>query len=115
MLIIKDKTMITYVNDTTSKIKITNGLYELRGNFVEKTTEDGVSYECDAYRTKDGNTSFTELNNAEIIATDKAYLSSTDWIYAKCAEFEISAIEKYPDIVAKRKSAREEINELEDE
>ena len=105
--------MITYVNDTTSKIKITNGLYELRGNFVQETTEDEVTYKCNAYRTKSNTITFNELYNAERIAELKEYLSSTDWIYAKCSELEISAIEKYPDIVAKRKSAREEINGLE--
>ena len=105
--------MITYVNDTTEKIKITNGLYELRGNFVQETTEDGVTYKCNAYRTKSNTVTFDELYSAERIAELKEYLSSTDWIYAKCAELDVSASEKYPDIVAERKSAREEINSLE--
>jgi len=106
--------MITYVNDTTSKIKITNGLYELRGNFAQETTEDGVTYKCNAYRTKSNTVTFNELYSAERISELKEYLSSTDWIYAKCAELDISASEKYPDIVAKRKSAREEIQTIEE-
>lgn len=101
------------VSNKTEKIKITDGLYEFRGNFVEKTTEDDVSYECDAYRTKDSNTTFKQLDNAYKIQTNKAYLASTDWIYAKCAEEDVKAIDIYPEVVAKRKQARNEINKLE--
>ncbi len=108
--------MIVYVNDKTSKIKIANGLYELRGNFVQETNENSeVSYKCDAYRTKSDKVTFEELYNAERITELKEYLSSTDWIYAKCVEEGLNASEVYSDIVAKRKSAREEIGELESE
>ena len=44
----------------------------------------------------------------------KTYLSSTDWIYAKCVEENLNASEKYPSIVAKRKEMRALINEIND-
>lgn len=104
---------IVNVNNTTKKIKIANGLYELRGNFVQETNGDGeVSYKCDAYRTKSDKVTFEELYSAERISELKEYLSSTDWIYAKCAEEGLNASEVYPDIVAKRKNARAGINKL---
>lgn len=42
----------------------------------------------------------------------KAYLSETDYVAIKIAEGEASA-EEYADVLAKRKAARKEINELE--
>lgn len=105
--------MIVYVNDKTSKIKIKDGLYELRGNFAQETTEDGVTYKCNAYRTKSNTATFDELYNAERLTELKEYLNSTDWIYAKCAEEDVKASDVYPEVVAKRKQTREEINTLE--
>ena len=67
--------MIVYVNDKTKKIKITNGLYELRGNFVQETTEDGVTYKCNAYRTKSNTITFEELYSAERIVELKEFVS----------------------------------------
>jgi len=52
---------------------------ELRGNFVEHETDDGVQYECDYYRTY-GNETFEELHKKEMVSKAKQSLDSTDWI-----------------------------------
>ena len=43
----------------------------------------------------------------------KYYLSSTDWVVAKCYELELTVSEQYPEIYKKRVEARARINELE--
>ena len=53
-----------------------------------------------------------ELNTTEI-ATLKAYLTSTDYIYPKCLELDLDVDVVYADIVAQRKLARTSIQELE--
>ena len=61
-----------------------------------------------------------KVDKANQIASYKNYLSSTDYVIAKLnelkledeAEFEKAKIE-YKDILAKRKEAREKINQLE--
>lgn len=52
--------------------------------------------------------------DAREIAQLKAYLSSTDYIYPKCMELDLDPTYVYPDIVSKRKEARQRIQELQD-
>lgn len=52
--------------------------------------------------------------DAQEIATLKAYLSSTDYIYPKCLELGLDVTTEYADIVSKRKEARARIQELQD-
>ena len=52
-----------------------------------------------------------ELNTTEI-AMLKAYLTSTDYIYPKCLELDLDVTYVYPDIVQKRKEARQRIQTL---
>lgn len=47
------------------------------------------------------------------IASLKAYLSSTDYIYPKCLELGLDVNIEYADTVAQRKAARARIQELE--
>ena len=52
-----------------------------------------------------------EIRNNEI-ASLKAYLSSTDYIYPKCLELGLDVNIEYADTVAQRKAARARIQEL---
>ncbi len=47
------------------------------------------------------------------IATLKAYLSSTDYIYPKCLELGLDVDIEYAEVVSQRKLARNRIQELE--
>ncbi len=42
----------------------------------------------------------------------KSYLTSTDWVVAKCYELELKVSDTYPDIYQKRGEARTRINEI---
>lgn len=53
----------------------------------------------------------SELDAMEI-ASLKAYLSSTDYIYPKCLELGLDVDIEYADVVSQRKSARTRIQEL---
>ena len=53
-----------------------------------------------------------EIRNNEI-ASLKAYLSSTDYIYPKCLELGLDVNIEYADTVAQRKEVRARIQELE--
>ena len=86
-------------------------IIELRGNFIEHETEDGIQYECEYYRTTDKTATFEQMYKAEKVKEAKKYLTSTDWIYAKCVEEGLNASVVYSDVVAKRKEAREYISE----
>lgn len=66
------------VLDKTEKLKL-GKITELRGNFKAIENEDGVSYECDMFRTK-GNETFDELYQAELRAELVQYLSDTNYI-----------------------------------
>lgn len=55
----------------------------------------------------------SELDAMEI-ASLKAYLSSTDYIYPKCLELGLTVNVEYPEVVQKRKEARTRIQELEE-
>lgn len=58
--------------------------YELRGNFEEKTDEEGeVFYECDLYRTSDHKKTFEDLHNANLISEAKKFLDSTYFVHEK--------------------------------
>jgi hypothetical protein len=48
------------------------------------------------------------------LSTLKAYLADTDYIYPKCMELDLDVNSVYPDIVSKRKEARQRIQELQD-
>lgn len=61
------------VVDKTEKIKL-GKYYELRGNFVEQTDEDGnISYTCDMFRTTDSTKTFDYLYGID-------YLSNTKYV-----------------------------------
>jgi hypothetical protein len=47
------------------------------------------------------------------LATLKAYLSDTDYIYPKCLELDLDVTYVYSDVVQKRKEARQRIQTLE--
>ena len=51
--------------------------------------------------------------DAQEIASLKAYLSSTDYIYAKCLELGLDVNIEYAEVVQRRKDARIRIQELE--
>ena len=53
-----------------------------------------------------------ELDSREI-ASLKAYLSSTDYIYPKCLELGLDVNAEYSEVVQRRKDARMRIQELE--
>lgn len=55
-----------------------------------------------------------ELDEAEI-ASLRAYLNETDYIYPKCQELGLDVSTEYPDTVNSRKVARVRIQELETE
>lgn len=65
------------------------------------------------------NTLTEEQINTNTINTDKAYLTSTDWVVTKINEYAIQGedtsdlLTKYADILTKRAEARTEINSLE--
>ena len=102
--------MKQFVTDKTERIEM-GKIIELRGNFIERETEDGISYECDYYRTSDKTATFEQLYRAEKVQEAKDYLTSTDWIYAKCVEENLDANIVYSGVVSRRKEAREYIRE----
>jgi len=105
--------MKVVVNDKTEKY-VFGKIVELRGNFKKLVNEEGeVSYECDAYRTKNKTQTFVELDSQAKVSDAKQYLINTDWIYAKCAEENLVATNEYPNIVAQRKQSRLLIRSLE--
>lgn len=71
------------VIDKTAKIQL-GSIYELRGNFVEKTDEDGnISYECDMFRTKDKTKTFDDLYQLEQIEVAKQFITDFDYVENK--------------------------------
>ena len=95
------------VADKTERLELGN-IIELRGNFTEVQGEDGVSYECDYYRTTDKTTTFATLYQKEQAETAQRYLDSTDWVVAQLAEYQAMGKE-LPDrseIFTKREEAR---------
>lgn len=75
------------VIDKTEKIKL-GKYYELRGNFVEQTDEEGnVSYTCDMFRTTNSADTFESLYEEYERSEKIAYLEATNYIscnYADC-------------------------------
>lgn len=67
------------VADKTERLELGN-IIELRGNFTEVQREDGISYECDFYRTTDKNATFESLYRKEQVELAQAYLSETDYV-----------------------------------
>jgi hypothetical protein len=68
------------VTDKTERLKL-GKYYELRGNFVEQTDEDGeVSYSCNMFRTTDSTKTFDELYEEELRQEIIDYLSDTNYI-----------------------------------
>lgn len=95
------------VNDKTERLELGNEI-ELRGNFIEHKTEDGVSYECDYYRTKDKTATFEQLHQAEMARVAQEYLDATDWVIAQLGEYQMLGIETpdRTDILAERERCR---------
>ena len=67
------------VADKTERLELGN-IIELRGNFTEVEREDGISYECDFYRTTNKNETFESMYRKEQVELAQAYLSETDWV-----------------------------------
>jgi len=65
--------------DTRDTEFIFGNVREVRGNFIEHITENGISYECDYYRTY-GSETFEELHKKEMAIKAQQSLDSTDWI-----------------------------------
>lgn len=75
--------MTIQVTDKTTKIQL-GSTYELRGNFIEQTDEDGnVSYSCDMFRTKDKTKTFDDLYKLEQIEVAKQFISDFDYVENK--------------------------------
>ena len=88
---------------------------EVRGNFIEHETEDGMQYECDYYRTY-GNESFDELHKKEMAKQAQAYLNATDWVIAQLGEYQMlgKTLPDRSEILKKREEARHAIREVEE-
>jgi len=54
----------------------------------------------------------SEKTRSAEIATLKAYLADTDYIYPKCQELDIDVANVYADVISKRKQARQRIQTL---
>ena len=67
------------VADKTERLELGN-IIELRGNFTEVEREDGVSYECDFYRTTNKNETFESMHRKEQAELAQKSLDSTDWV-----------------------------------
>ena len=67
------------VTDKTERLELGN-IIELRGNFTEVEREDGISYECDYYRTTNKSATFADLYHKEQVELAQKYLDSTDWV-----------------------------------
>ena len=57
--------MKQFVTDKTERIEM-GKIIELRGNFIERETEDGISYECDYYRTSDKTVTFEQVHKQRL-------------------------------------------------
>lgn len=75
-----------------------------KGRTIEEN-ENGYPILVDRVRTQQ------EMDWQEI-ATLKAYLDETDYIYPKCLELQLEVNLEYSDVVQKRKEARERIRTL---
>jgi len=95
------------VNDKTERLILGN-IIELRGNFIPIETEDGISYECDYYRTRNKNVTFEQLHHAEMASQAQAYLDATDWVIAQLGEYQMLGIDTpdRSDILAERERCR---------
>ena len=96
------------VADKTERLELGN-IIELRGNFVEVQREDGISYECDFYRTTNKNETFESLYRKEQVELAQKYLDSTDWAIAQLSEYQMlsMSLPDRSDILAKREEARQ--------
>lgn len=81
------------VVNRTERLELGN-IIELRGNFVEKTDEEGnVSYECDMYRTRNKNATFEQLDNQAKIQEAKEYLKDFDYVENKILRNQLKGID----------------------
>lgn len=98
------------VNDKTERLELGN-IIELRGNFTEVQREDGISYECDYYRTTDKTITFEQIHAQEMAKIAQKYLDSTDWVISQLGEYQMigKALPNRSDILAKREEARKVI------
>lgn len=95
------------VNDKTERLELGNEI-ELRGNFIETQTENGISYECDYYRTTNKSITFEQIHAQEMAMLAQKYLDDTDWVIAQLGEYQMLGKElpDRNDILAKREEAR---------
>lgn len=98
------------VVDKTERLELGN-IIELRGNFTEVEREDGISYECDFYRTTNKNETFESMYRKEQVELAQKYLDSTDWVIAQLGEYQMlgMSLPDRNDILAKREEARQVI------
>lgn len=114
--------MTINVTDKTEKIQL-GSTYELRGNFVEQTDEDGnVSYSCDMFRTKDKTKTFDDLYESDLTTELTTFLADSNYISINYSELsdedktsflaEISSTFDMTNesILSLRKLARESLN-----
>ena len=71
--------MKQFVANKTERIEM-DKIIELRGNFIEHEMEDGVSYECDCYRTIDKTATFEQVNKQYLADNAQRQLDATDYI-----------------------------------
>lgn len=76
------------VADKTERLELGN-IIELRGNFSEVQREDGISYECDFYRTTNKNETFENLYKKEQVEQAQASLSKTDYVEVQLNRYAI--------------------------
>lgn len=96
------------VADKTERLELGN-IIELRGNFTEVEREDGISYECDFYRTTNKNETFESMYRKEQVELSQKYLDSTDWVIAQLGEYQMlgMTLPDRSDILTKREEARQ--------
>ena len=93
------------VNDKTERLELGNEI-ELRGNFIETETENGISYECDYYRTKNKTLTFEQIHAQETARLAEQNLLSTDWVenqLSRCSLLYGVESTEYENLFARRK------------
>ena len=99
--------MKQFVTNKTERIEM-GKIIELRGNFIEHETEDGVSYECDYYRTSDKTATFEQVHKQYLADDAQHQLDATDYIEIQLTRTERlygKESEEYKDLLARRLDA----------
>jgi hypothetical protein len=73
------------VVDKTERL-VLGDIIELRGNFTEVQREEGISYECDYYRTTDKNATFEQMHCKQVAVEALNLLDATDYKIIKAME-----------------------------